>query len=103
MALVALLSFGAVARLTRLLTADTITAPIRNAIRRRYGAESAAASFIECPWCVSVWIAAPVAPLAYWFGLNWWYQVPALWLTLGYATGWAAVREEPAVREVPAS
>jgi hypothetical protein len=58
---------GAVARLTRLVTKDTITAPARDWIEAR--AKKAGGrklwgkvdDLVNCPWCVSVWVSAPVA------------------------------------------
>lgn len=67
----------AVYRLTRLVVADTITAPIRDRLmasayprgadvhhppRRVWGW---VVELVGCPWCVSVWLAAGWAGLAY--------------------------------------
>lgn len=95
-AIVLLLAFGTVARVTRFITADTLAAPIRSWVVRRFGPESRPANLIECPWCASIWIAFPVAAIAYWHGHRAWFIVPALWLTLSYWYGWLAQREEPA-------
>ena len=92
---VVLLAFGVVARVTRFLTSDDLAGPIRSAVVRRFGPESAAATLTECPWCASIWISAAVTPVAYWCGGHWWFQVPALWLTLSYGYGFLAQREEP--------
>lgn len=51
----------AVYRLTRLVTADTITEPMRNWIGGQRGGEvkrQKAFDFITCPWCTSIWLAA---------------------------------------------
>lgn len=45
----------AVYRLTRLVVADELTAPIRERIMER---STRWATFITCPWCVSIWLAA---------------------------------------------
>ncbi len=64
----------AVYRLTRLVCADTITAPLREwlvgtrpAVERQLSgsrimiaARPRVAAFITCPWCVSPWLSAPV-------------------------------------------
>jgi hypothetical protein len=58
-----LLVLGAVHRLSRLVTADYVTKPMRTWINRRFG-ENRLSYFITCDWCVSLWIAAVVAPVA---------------------------------------
>lgn len=58
----------ATARLTRLVTSDTITGPLRAAVARHYGFESMPAKGIYCRWCVSMWVASPVTALALWQG-----------------------------------
>lgn len=49
-------------RVTRLVTADDITAPLRDAVERRAHRVNSdrAAEFIVCPWCVGMWVAAGV-------------------------------------------
>lgn len=66
------MAVGAVIRLTRLITHDTITAPLRSAaarydVRNRLALQKPphpgpgpALTFITCPWCISVYIAAAV-------------------------------------------
>lgn len=61
---------GATLRLTRLVTHDTITKPVRALAARHDARRSLAAgtppvdapgrvySFLTCPWCVSVYVAA---------------------------------------------
>lgn len=75
----ALLTLGAIARITRLITDDAITAPIRDHLDRRAaprpsadgrvppapGAWRAAATWSHCAWCASLWVAAGVAA-AHW-------------------------------------
>jgi hypothetical protein len=53
------LAVGALAvhRLTRLVTEDTITDPLRRPVLEERP-ESRLADFLTCPWCVSVWVAA---------------------------------------------
>ncbi len=53
--------YGATARLTRLITEDTIAAPIRIAVMNRWGAQSKPYEWVRCPWCVGLWIAYAVA------------------------------------------
>lgn len=79
-----LLALGAVARVTRFVNADILAQPIRNLAMRRHGPGGHAAILIHCPWCLSIWIAAPLAPLAYWYGDRAWFVIPAAWLSLSY-------------------
>jgi hypothetical protein len=111
----------AVARLTRMITADKIlerprVAVVKWAWRRSYpwikvepkDAQNKAlamvmsnhadrppmlAYFAFCPWCVSIWIGAGVAPLVWLWGARPWLLVPALALALSYVTGFLANRE----------
>ena len=76
-----------VARLTRLVNADTVLDPVRVAVARRAGdpdrseAErrrwNVVAYFMSCPWCVGLWLslggaAGPVVVL----GWPWWAGLP---------------------------
>lgn len=88
------LALGATGRLTRLVTADTITARLRMRAVRIIGRTSersaAVATFVTCPWCVSVWIAPAVIALGWWPGhrgtASWWW-FPAGLLTIAWFTG----------------
>ena len=89
-----------VARVTRLVCADEITRPARTAIAQRLPEGSPFAYLLFCRWCLSVWVAFPVAAL--WVGLStlprwsghWWIDVPTVALALSHATG-LLVRAEP--------
>jgi Protein of unknown function (DUF1360) len=82
----------AVARLTGLITADTITEPVRDALigwldDRPKTAGEFIATLIQCPWCASVWIGAAVAPLVWAWGGSPVMLVPALILAFSQVTG----------------
>lgn len=82
------LALGAVLRLTRLVTADTITGRLRAAWHHRFGPPSSdAGSFIRCPWCVSVWVGVPVVAAAALFGATPWFWGPALVLSYSWIAG----------------
>lgn len=88
------LAVGLAVRITRLITLDSITQPIRDRLSGFIGA------LVECPWCTGVWIAAPV-------GLSWWawadqtwWQVGALMGTIAWASGAAAGVGMPSQHEV---
>lgn len=85
-----LLGLGLTVRLTRMITADAIAAPLRALVIRRFGPMSLPAEGVACGFCVSVWIAAVVTPLAYFFGDNLLFVMAgaAAWMT--YLSGIAA-------------
>jgi predicted phage tail protein len=70
----------AVYRLTRLITEDTVLEEARDVITARGGA---AAEFIHCSWCVSVWVAAAWAAATVAF--------PRTTRAVGTALAWSAV------------
>jgi hypothetical protein len=68
--LIALLTLGAIARLTRLLVEDTITAPLRAAVDLRAVKSSGwrwVSELIHCQWCASIWTAPGAAASHYWW------------------------------------
>lgn len=92
--LVILLTLAAVARLTRLVTSDLITEPLRDRIIRFLGTGSKAAYLLSCAWCASVWIAVPVAWLAVLSDGSAWFVIPALALSASLAAGIVAENTE---------
>ncbi len=91
----------ATARLTRLVTKDDLTTPVRLAIDRRLGENSFLSRLIWCPWCVAVWLSPGtslfMAQILYSSG-----TVPKdvaimLWLLLipanAYAAAWVVDKE----------
>lgn len=46
-----------------------------------------------CPWCVSIWIGAAVAPIAWLWGNRPWFAIPAVALAASHLTGFLASRE----------
>lgn len=82
----------AVARLTGLVVQDSITENARHALigwldDRPKTLGSFIAALIDCPWCVSVWLSAVVAPLVWFVGESPVMLVPALMLALSQITG----------------
>lgn len=47
----------AVARGAYLMAFDDITAPVREAVRDKFGPDHLLTKGVYCPWCWSVWIA----------------------------------------------
>lgn len=86
----------AVARLTRLLTADQITLPFRRWVVNKYGDESSISYLVHCSWCTSLWISVPAATLWALLTLplgDWWFLAPAA-LAMSYVTGLLSQIEE---------
>ena len=79
----------AFARLVVLLTQDTITARPRDALAEALleRGRKSLAYLVLCPWCISVWLAIPAAPIIYAYGQSPWLFVPALGLALSAAAG----------------
>lgn len=103
--IIALLTLGAIARITRLLTDDTLTQPLRDyldtqAADRWYAADEShptvlthaltaprrwryLAKLTHCPWCAGFWVAAALVLGFFraWWGLWPWHCLP---LTFAY-------------------
>ena len=79
----------AFARLIVLLTRDTITEVPRDALATalKQRGHNSLAYLVLCPWCISIWLAIPAAPIIYAYGHHWWLFVPALVLALSGAAG----------------
>lgn len=111
-ALILLVYALAVARVTRLVTEDRIAETPRLSLENRLWARRfrqvglrpgevsrssldtpLAVYLLGCPWCVSIWVGAVAAPLAYFWGSGPWLFVPALALAFSYFTGFAAGKE----------
>jgi hypothetical protein len=66
-AVVAGLWLLAAARVTRLLTKDAITDFVREwAYRRSRGGDTLLTYFVQCPWCIGMWVALSTGWLPLW-------------------------------------
>lgn len=98
----------AVARVTRIVTSDRITEGPRErlaaALWRRFKpvvppddwdvAEPPLAVYLlRCPWCVSIYVGAAAAPIAYFWGALPVFLIPALALAFSHVTGLLAQKE----------
>jgi uncharacterized protein DUF1360 len=81
-----------VARLTRLLVADRLTVGWRRWVVNRWGPDSLPSYLAHCPWCMSLWIAIPVMPVAVLFPNKWVIAALAI-LPASYITGLLAKAE----------
>jgi hypothetical protein len=86
----------AVARATKLINSDRITKAPRTWALKRLPEGSIWAYFVVCPWCVSIWLSVPAAPLTWYFGglevpgVSAWLPIPALALAYSAFTGYLA-------------
>ena len=97
LAVTLIISLIVVARVTRLITIDQITQPLRGALIDRFGEKSQITYLFHCPWCMSIWIAGMLAPVLWWAtpvgdtltgeGINPWMFVPAFVLVASWWTG----------------
>jgi hypothetical protein len=88
--LVLLLAVFATYRLTRLVTADAITEPLRvwaDVKSQKFG------YLLSCDWCLSMWVAPPVAVIAVVWGDNRVVLGAGLALMLSALTGLLATVE----------
>nr|WP_218681062.1 DUF1360 domain-containing protein [Rhodococcus qingshengii] len=85
-----LLTLGAAARLTRLVTDDYITRHFRAFFIRRYGPDNDLAYLVTCPWCMSMYISGGMFTLAWFYGWHPAFIIATAALTASYLIGTAA-------------
>lgn len=90
----ALVTVLACARLTRLITRDSIFERPRLALINRLGPASKPAELLTCDWCMAVWVSACVVPAAWWYGDRSWIAVPLTILAAAHLVGLIATRED---------
>lgn len=83
----------AAARITRLITRDTLTQPARIRAINWLGAESMTAYLITCDWCAGMWVSAMVGSAAWMWRDSPWLQVPLMVLAIGELVGLIASRD----------
>lgn len=95
--LVAVVTVLALYRLTLLVTADAIFAPQRERAieRHREAGRHRLAALLECPWCVSVWLAPPVVASALLWSSSWAWWLAAGSMAASAATGALATFARP--------
>jgi hypothetical protein len=82
----------AAARVTGLITLDTITEQARDGFVAWLDDRPATlgkyvAGLVTCPWCMGVWVSAVVAPVAWWWGDHPVVLVPAIALAMAQVIG----------------
>lgn len=82
--------------MTRLITADNITLPMRSQVARR-GEHDLLWRLIRCPWCIGMWVSLAAVALAWWVAphpvIPSWWMIPAEALACSYVVGWLATYE----------
>lgn len=80
-------------RATRLVTTDEISAPLRDRLHRE-GGRPRLVGFVNCDWCVGVWVCLAAALLVHLGGLvDSWAYVALLWLAAATVVGFLARAE----------
>jgi hypothetical protein len=83
----------AIARVTRFITTDGLTTPLRRRITRRLNGRPKGqphwfVELIHCDWCVATWVAAAAVIALHFCGLlEDWRYVALGWLALAGAAG----------------
>jgi hypothetical protein len=85
----------AVARLTGLVTDDTITENARDAVigwldDRPATLGNYLATLITCPWCAGMWIALITSPMVWFWGTSPFMLIPAIALAFSQVAGMIA-------------
>ncbi|MEU8587328.1 hypothetical protein AB0C59_10045 [Streptomyces sp. NPDC048664] len=86
------LTLGAICRVTRFITKDTLAAGLRIRVADRFGDDSRPTVLVTCGWCTSIWVSAAAVPLAHLVGTTTCFRVAATILTLSYLAGVASDR-----------
>lgn len=85
-----LLTLGAVARVTRLITDDRIFSPVRVTAIKKLGVDHPITYWIACPWCVSPYVAAAGYTTAWFYGQAAPFLIITAALTASYVIGIAS-------------
>lgn len=92
----AVLTVGATARVTRLISRDDFPfGKVRDWALTKYGPDAWFTRLIECPWCTGVWVAAPATASALAWGDRPWWRALAGWMALSMAASALVVNTEP--------
>ena len=85
-----LLTLGAVARVTRLITDDRVLGPVRVAAIKKLGVDHPVTYWLTCPWCVSPYVAAIGCTTAWFYGTTAPFVITTAALTVSYVVGVAS-------------
>jgi hypothetical protein len=88
-----LITIGAIVRLTRLVTADYITSPIRDRLVERWDEDSKRAYLVTCDYCASIYIGTIVTTVVILWPTNRVVIIGLLALTASLVAGFMAAHE----------
>ena len=71
LALSLILGVLATARITRLIVDDRVLVGLRQWVVRRWGEDGKMAYLFHCPWCMSIWVSAPIMATAALYPNQW--------------------------------
>lgn len=91
--LLVVLAIGAIMRLTRLVTADALTEPIRERLIARWGEDAKRSYLITCDYCASMYLAPVVATVVVLWPDNRVVIIVLLALTASLVAGLVAAHE----------
>jgi hypothetical protein len=76
--LVLIVAMLAVSRISMLFVNDKLLLSFRQWVIKKWGQESLAAYLIFCNWCMSIWFAIPIMPIAVLYPNKWVLAVLAI-------------------------
>lgn len=88
-----IVTIGAVMRLTRLVTADFLTGPIRDRLIDRWGEEAKRSYLVTCDYCASIYVGPPVVAAAVLWPTNRVIIIGLISLTASFIAGMVAAHE----------
>lgn len=97
--LVVVLVIGTVARITRFITADSLTDPPRAWINARAKAKLGRRvwryldDLVNCPWCVSIWVGLATSYIVLWNWSNRFILASMIALTASWIASNVQIRE----------
>lgn len=75
------------ARITRFVTTDKLSEPLRVSAMKRLNPEGSLAYLIHCDWCSSIYVGAGVASVWHFWGDSGWTTAGLVALSASYAAG----------------
>lgn len=92
--LLVIVTIGAVMRVTRLVTADYITEPIRERLTQRWGEDAKRSYLLSCDYCASIWVGPPIVTAAVLWPDNRVVIIALVVLTASFIAGFVAANED---------
>lgn len=89
----AIIATLAAARVTRAITRDSLTQPLRTRVVNRLGIDSRLSELLQCDWCTGFWVALLTVGAAWQWGDHGWVQALLAGLAAAHVIGWLATKE----------